>query len=145
MPRTSSAAKSSSHKDTGSPLAFVCAACQAGPFSYEGFRQAVSKGHYSATTGYSYTTTWPKISQSISNEGCHWCGIVRRTRDALPTEKFPPAGEENVEVRIQIDTGVRKGLTILLNGEKAADYTIYAKAGGSFFISLQLRIFSLII
>ncbi|KAF9481326.1 HET-domain-containing protein [Pholiota conissans] len=111
------------------PLTLVCAACREGPFTFKGFRQAVAEYHDNDDTGYSYTTTWSKISESIDKEGCSWCRVLRRTRDGLPWEKFP-YGKENVEVRIQIETSsVSRNLSIYLDGVKAVTYTIYAEKG----------------
>lgn len=122
----------SSRADPQFPLTLVCSACRAGPFSYKGFREAVKISHHDVdeTTGYRYMTTWSEISQSI-NETCSWCRIVRRTRDGLPTDKFPPAGEESVEVRLQVSAKRRWGsnIRIHLNGYKAATYDIYANLG----------------
>ena len=113
-------------------LSLVCSTCRTGPFSHEGFRQAVAESHYDATTGYCYTTTWAAISRSISNEACTWCTIVRRTRDGLTSESFPPFGQKTVEIRVQVETGFRKGMNIYLDGSKAVKYTIYAKSGAYF-------------
>ncbi|PPQ75349.1 hypothetical protein CVT26_015155 [Gymnopilus dilepis] len=111
------------------PLALVCSACRTGPFSYENFRNAVSKGHYTDTSGYVYTRTWKQIVQSIDKEACAWCRIVRRTRDGLPGDKFPPADKQDVEVRIQIENGARKGINIYLDGFKAVGYSIWSQPG----------------
>jgi hypothetical protein len=117
-----------------SSLTLVCSACQAraGPFSYKGFRQAVAGRHRNGTTGYRYTTTWSAISQSIDDNACSWCRIVRRTRDRLPADKFPPSSKEYVEVRLQMSAGRNRwgDMKIYLNGYKAATYDIYAKPGG---------------
>ncbi|KAF8954614.1 heterokaryon incompatibility protein-domain-containing protein [Flammula alnicola] len=121
-----------SQENPDSPSTLVCAACRTGPFSYEGFRKAVFDFHDS-DTGYCYTTTWHDISQSISNEGCNWCGLISRARDGLPAEKSPRAGEENVEIRVQVMVqspvdwmDVTNTITVFLNGYKAATYKIYA-------------------
>jgi hypothetical protein len=104
--------------------------CRAGPFSYEGFRQAISEGSSHEISGYCYTTTWPVVARSISNEICSWCRILRRARDGLPTMKYPPACEESVEVTIKISTEkLQEGVEIYLNGSKAASYAIYANLG----------------
>lgn len=123
------------------PLTLICSACRTGPFSYEGFRQAVAESHYDATTGYCYTTTWAAISQSSSSEACSWCTIVRRTRDGLTSERFPPGGQEAVEIRVQVATGFQKGIYIYLDGYKAVDYTIYAEPGACFFFENILHVF----
>jgi hypothetical protein len=68
--------------------------------------------------------------QSINNDACNWCRIVKRTRDELPTEKFPPVGEESVEVRLQVTAGKYwRNVRIYLNGYEAAIYDIYASPG----------------
>ena len=115
-------------------LSLVCSTCRTGPFSHEGFRQAVAESHYDATTGYCYTTTWAEISRSITNEACNWCTIVRRTRDGLIPLRFPPAGQETVEIRVQVETKYRKMMSIYLDGHKGAEYIIYAEPGALFFL-----------
>lgn len=115
------------------PLDLVCSACQAGPFAYEGFRQAVSEAHYDDTTGYCYTTTWSKISESISKEACNWCRILVRTKDELPADKFPSAGEEIVEVKFQVKKRTGNQVIIYLNSYKAATYILYANPGERFY------------
>lgn len=125
-----STARALSQEDSQSPLTLVCQACRTGPFSYEGFRQAVSEYHYDGTTGYCYTTKWSNIFRSINNDACSWCRIVGRTRDGLPTEKFPSAGEASVEVRLQVSAGKYwRNVRIYLNGYEAATYDIYANPG----------------
>lgn len=123
-----------------SSLTLVCSACRVGPFSYEGFRQAVgTRGYSDGTRSYCYTTTWSAISQSISNDGCSWCGIVRRTRDGLPPEKFPSVGDESVEVRFQVSAWrhATNGVAIYLNGYKAATCSIYAIPGEYVILSIE--------
>ncbi len=115
------------------PLSFICSPCRSGPFSPEGFRQAVAESHYDATTGYCYTTTWAAISRSITNEACNWCTIVKRTRDGLTPSSFPPAGQETVEIRFQVETKYRKMMSIYLDGHKGAEYIIYAEPGAFYF------------
>lgn len=122
-------ARPSAH-DPQSPLTLVCSACRAGPFSYDGFSRAVGRGRYKGNTGYCYMTTWSAISQSIAKDACNWCRIIRRTRDGLPTDEFPPAGEDSVEVRLQVSASLwRSNIEISLNRSKAATYDVYANPG----------------
>ena len=114
------------------PLSLVCSTCRTGPFSREGFRQAVAETHSDPNTGYCYTTTWAAISRSITNEACNWCTIVKRTRDGLTTSRFPPVGQEIVEIGVRVGTE-SKQMSIYLDGHKCAEYFIYAKPGMTFF------------
>ncbi|KAF9479160.1 HET-domain-containing protein [Pholiota conissans] len=94
--------RSPPHEDSLPPTNLVCSSCREGPYSYEGFRQAISKEDGDSKTGYCYRTTWAQICESISDESCNWCRVIKRTIDGLPEDKFPRSGEETVEVRFQV-------------------------------------------
>lgn len=116
------------------PALRICAACLAGPFSQDAFREAISDFHSTTDTGYCYTIKWSDIAKT----GCEWCSLVRRTKDGLPASNFPRDSKENVEIRYQITiqqpqdwTEVENTLRIFINGYKAALYSIYADTGKS--------------
>ncbi|PPQ70668.1 hypothetical protein CVT25_010770 [Psilocybe cyanescens] len=121
MPRNMLSPASEAHGEAD-PLKLICAACRAGPFSYEGFK-------------YIYTTTWGTISQSVAKEGCNWCRLLIQNRDGLPDAKFPRGGpDEEVVIRIEIRVqspvdwmDVTNNLYLYLNDYKAASYMIYAE------------------
>ena len=118
-----------------SPLSSLCSSCRTGPFSFENFRQAIQEDYEESTTstGHSYMTTWTQISQTIQDGSCAWCTIIQRTRDGLPTDRFPSVNENNVEVKFRIlkKMGWNRSdsdfcyLQICLNGFKEATYLAY--------------------
>jgi hypothetical protein len=119
-----------SQEDSQSLMTLVCSACRAGPFSYEGFRDAIEHGQ-----GYCYTTTWSAISQSINKNACGWCRIVEGARDRLPLHWFNDVvGEESVEVSMKIWRQPRSDIEIVFNGNQATKtfYDIYANSGKPF-------------
>ncbi|KAF9479124.1 HET-domain-containing protein [Pholiota conissans] len=125
------------------PLISVCSACRAGPFSHEGFRQAISSGRYTGSSGYRYTTTWQKILQAVVNEACNWCHILRRTRAGVRADKALLISGETVEVRFQVSVKYTaqdsSHIKIYFNGLLVARYTmvLYANEGDGVTIDMS--------
>ncbi|KAF9479152.1 HET-domain-containing protein [Pholiota conissans] len=126
-----------------SSLSFLCSRCRTGPFTFENFRQAIQEDYEESTTiqGHCYVTTWGQISQSIRDDSCSWCTIIRRTRDGLPTDRFPSVNEDDVGVTVKFQILKKMGwnrsdsdfwyLQIYLNGFKEATYLAYEGDGAN--------------
>ena len=109
----------------------VCEHCWQQLFTYDAFQSVWTMEETPDSKGYSYTTTWESMRESIG-QGCNWCNLLS-SRAKTATGECTISVASSTEAQKYTPAGIKK-LTVKYHGKDGSfnsgfGYRLYTTSG----------------